>query len=492
MLTPKEVVAIYDDIMNCKDGKLARKSLDFLDGLQIPHMVQRLNQRQSGRQNWKERGFIPMFRNLTKSVVERSGLLYTKGMPTISLVDVVTEEQIDDLTTLYNDYLDNAEFDEFCMNLDDTVRLLKTVYVLTEYDVQSDSYYFCILHEGNSEVEYVKGTNQIDYVAYLTGDDETSFSLRIIDNEFYTDWTIKSITQSSTSSMTAELVSKVDNPYGTVPVSIYHDVKSPRTGRENEIDPDLISLNEELNMFMSDIGFASSWSMRKTLFTNASFGDSSALEVATPDSESSTYPSKLTNVTTQTNRVIAGPDQAVIMDTRGIDSPFIEYKGPDFNIQQLLDLWKFMIQGIAHDWSVAINFDGMGTANSGFQLVVQEIPNMELRQKRQRMAECGLKRLVETMIMVHDKIYGQTTMVVPVVEFPEYHLPMDPESLDKLWFGRIDKGVATKEDYLVNVLGYTPTEAQQFLQDQNNQISNNNQPIGVIDDVGQQPTNYQQ
>lgn len=459
-----QVTKIANKILNDRDARMARKSLDYYDGKQLTHMVELLNHPQRGRRNWQDRGYFPLFRNLTKSVVERSGMLFNSGMPTVSYYDLGTSNINDTVATLLGDYLHDSHFNEFLINCDDTVRLLKTIWILIDYDATEDKYSFNLLHEGNCEMRFENGATEPTWLAYVRDSEDDDTSLRVITSDKYEDWVISkteliqganTFTQSR-----AEKVGEFDNPYGFIPVSTWHDTKLPRNGRECEADYDLVNLNEALNLFMTDINYAGAWSLRKTLFTNASFGDTT-IEETFAQSSGNTYNQKLLLQSPSSNSAIAGPDQAVVVDTRGVDAPFIDYKGPEFNLNQLVDLWKFMIEGICHDWSVSINFDGNGTANSGFQLVVQEIPNLELRNKRQRMAEMAIQRIIGNMLLMHTSIYGTSFIGDVYVEFPEAELPIDVSSKDKLWYDRIDNKVASRQDYLMNVMGMTLEEANE-------------------------------
>lgn len=455
-----QINKMVDKIMNGKAGMDARKALDYLDGKQLMHVIECLNHPHKGRRNWQQRGFIPLYRNLTKSVVERSGMLFNHGIPTVSLYDDGVQDINEDASTLVTDYLDNADFSEFLITCDDAVRLLKTIHILTDYDSATDSYGFNMLHAGNSIMMYAAGANAPHTVAYIKEVGDEEIHMRVITDEVYEDWVIKRDVVSQLSRLQeAERLAQFNNPYGFIPVSVWHDTKIPRNGRTCAMDPDLINLNEALNLFYTDINYAGAWSLRKTLFTNSTIGERTIDETYVPE-VSNVYKAKLPVLTSESSTAIAGPDQMVVMDTRGIDSPFVDFKGPDFDLNQLVELWKFMIEGVAHDWSVNIDFQGSGSATSGFQLIVEEIPNIELRKKRQRMASTAISRIVDTMMMMHGVVYNSTPMFQVYVDFPEYALPMEPANLDKLWFDRIDKGVATKQDYFVNVMHMTPDEAE--------------------------------
>jgi hypothetical protein len=97
---------------------------------------------------------------------------------------------------------------------------------------------------------------------------------------------------------------------------------------------------------------------------------------------------------------MAGPGSAVVLDSMGVDSPFVRYENPDIDIKPLNEVVDSWIKSFAGDWSVRIEVAGQGRAQSGFQLIVEESDNLDLRKQRQRMFESGFKRLYRVLAAV--------------------------------------------------------------------------------------------
>ena len=68
---------------NSKEARLTNQLVDYYKGKQLKHVVAMLNGRAHGgfgaRKAWKERGMVPRVRNITKSIVDKSGLLFNRA-----------------------------------------------------------------------------------------------------------------------------------------------------------------------------------------------------------------------------------------------------------------------------------------------------------------------------------------------------------------------------------------------------------------------------
>lgn len=444
----------YIETLNADESSFARKSVDFYDSKQLTHMADRLSNQNTGRANWKERGFNLHFRNLTKMITDKSSMLFVNGMPNY---EVWTSDSVvdDKQTETFLEYVEDTDFMEFLINLDPIVRLLKTVVVLTQYDSEQDKFSYELLHKGNSIFVKKPGEDTLGLVIHKTASigDESTYRV-------WTDTTIEDWSHKSSKSAKPELISQVENPYGFVPATLYHDTNVPRVGTANVIQRDLVGFNEEYNLFLIDMLWAAAYSLRKTLYTNMGFGEEDFESAAQVTSGSR---SKFPTYGGATDQVISGPDRTVFVDSTGVESPYLEYKGPEIELEKINDMFHGFAKDVAFDWSVRIRVDGYGNATSGFQLVVEEIPNLELRKIRARMAEQGIQRVFDSMKDILAAVRpnsGFSEDAELFVTFAKPSMPTDPQKDDELWFNRIEKGLADKVDYFINVYNMSEEEAQ--------------------------------
>src|ERR1700677_555959 len=64
---------------NSHKAKTMNQLIDYYEGCQLKHVQAMLDGKAHGsfgaRKNWRERGMVPRNRNITKSIVDKSGLL---------------------------------------------------------------------------------------------------------------------------------------------------------------------------------------------------------------------------------------------------------------------------------------------------------------------------------------------------------------------------------------------------------------------------------
>ena len=443
---------------NCDQAKFANKALDYYDGNQLTHVVNMLNHPNQGRKDWQGRGMRATYRNITNSIIDKSGMLFVNGRPDIVVKDSDGIE-LDEETFVLHQMLNDAMFEEVMTNFDSVVRLLKTAMLLTQYDNESQYLSFDILHRGNSVVKTAGIKRDIQVVMYETGRTEQGIHYRSIEMDLIQDWFLSSKAGSS-----LELVGEEENIYGKIPVAVFHDTHIPRDGFWNYIPQDLVLFNEEYNLYLVDTLYAASYANRKTLFTNASFnGDADdSLEVQ------EFYGDPLPRQSYDSGSLTTGPDKVVQIDSTGIDQVFMEYMGPDIKLEEIRKLFMSMSRDVASDWSVRLKVEGEGTATSGFQVVVEEMDNMELRKQRQKMTAAGLKRLmgcIKTMINVGEgmELYSEDAKVM--VEFSAPNLPVDDYKNDEMWNKRIEAGLASRVDYLMSKFNMSREEAERKLEE---------------------------
>lgn len=216
-------------------------------------------------------------------------------------------------------------------------------------------------------------------------------------------------------------------------------------------------MNEALNLHLTDAEFAISWAIRPTLFTNCKFaneGGSTNLEV-------SDRLTKLPRLEPSLPSVLGGPDRGVYLNSQGVDSPILEYKSPPVEFKAITDVINGWISAVSQDWSVRIKSAGEGSANSGFQLVVEELDNLTLRQLRQKMFANGFKRMYKVIA----KLSSFTGLNMPVeyelfATFNDPKLPVNQKENEEVWSIRISEGRATVIDYFMQEKDMSKEEAE--------------------------------
>lgn len=445
--------------------KFAQKSLDYFDGVQLEHMVELLDG-DAGRRDWKEKGMRPLFRNITSSIVKKSGLLYIKKMPTMEVWEPASTQVDQRQTILFNEILESVEFDEFMINFDSVLRLLNTAIILVQYDVQSDKLVLDILHRGNCIVAWDKISGAISKIIVRVYSDDEQAYYRV-----YTDSEIIDYTEEHSLHSQPVQTGIQPNTFGFVPAVPFYDTHLPRTGFWVEPAKDIITFNEAYNVHLSDMEFAAAWNIHQTLFTNVNIEGSST---GIYHGNNSTDPFNRID-SASSSALLGGLGRVVHVNTMGIDNAFIEYKGPQLNLEASHKLYQDWAKAVAEDWQVTVKMDGQGDVSSGFSLIVREKDNLELRQERQRMAEAGIERLYPVIRGVWNAIHGNvfTPTSKLYVDFTDPVLPFDPKETEELWGMRIDSGRASIIDYLMEKYDMSREEAIQKHRDIQNDNSGN-------------------
>lgn len=439
------------DLLNTDMAVDAMKSLNYLDGQQEKEVVKLLNDPARGRHKWRERGLIPRFRNLTKMIVEKSGLLFKDAPPVLEVYDanmVVTNEGA---TKLLNELLTKNEFNEFALNFDTVLRLLKTAVIFVQWDAEENKWCFDILHRGNCEVVIDSKTRKPLGMVHCTCDDQ------------YVVWTNDEVIEIQCAKNGCAVTNREPNPYGLIPIAPFYDTTTPRSGFWVEQDKSLVNLNEIVNLHITDSEYSILWSKMSTLFTNMrpTGGGNESIEVA--EVINSPLP-RIVPASAQSPGYMAGPGNAVVLDSMGVDSPFVRYENPQIDLKPLNEVVDSWIKGFAGDWSVRIEVAGQGRAQSGFQLIVEESDNLDLRKQRQRMFASGFKRLYRVLAGVFNVATGVSAFPPDAqlyAEFDDPVLPVDIQVQETVWAQRIAEGRATEIDYFQVVYGITREEAEQ-------------------------------
>lgn len=440
------------DLYDMQQRNLAKKSLDYFDGKSKSYTYHYLQQY---RKNAITKGMVARTRNLVKPIIEKSGMLFA-GRPPVPQVFNEGSQEINDAATLAcQELFEKADYIEYYNNFDSTVRLLKTCMTLVQYDDQTGEVFFTLLTPANSAVHIVN--REIETLIYYTGRDESR------ECDTYRVWTKEVVQDVRISFGGAEYISDViENPYGIIPVAVGYDTNLPRDGFWNPIPEDLNEIQEIYNLHITNAEYAIYHAELQTLFTNAQIqGTGGTITSYEAEYGSKLGPRMVTGL--GAGGFIGGPGEAVAVETPGGESVFLDYKGPTPDIKPFDDVIKGWYRDFARDWNVTVEEDttGSGSAESGFALVVKEIPNMQLRQKRQRMFEAHFKRLYEVLLTINEKFnLGLSPNTELFMEFSPPELPVDEKSAEEVWSIKIDEGRASNIDYYMAQQGQSREEAE--------------------------------
>lgn len=441
----------FMDLFNKENRTLATKALDYYDGKSKEYLLSFLN---VYRKNAVQKGLVPRTRNLTKDVIDKSGMLFSGRPPQIKVFPKGSTEIDENASLAAQDLFESASWMEFFNNFDSVVRMLKTAFVLAQYDQENNQVIFSMLGQHNAAVHAVNG--RVDTLIYFTGKDGNVDTYRV--------WNPVTVFDLHVTNGDEVKLNEVPNPFGMVPVAVFHDTNTPRDGVWNQIPEDLIEINDIYNLFVSTAEYSGHHALLPTLFTNAQIQGSNGLGIdpgfRQEDYGSALGPRMVTGAIGQ--GFVGGPGEAVAIDANG-QSVFLDYKGPNPQIEPLDRVVKGWFADFARDWSVTTEDQaGNGAADSGFKLVVKEMPNMELRKKRQRMMEAGFKRLYSVLLKISE-VYnlGLAPDTELFLQFSAPELPVDEKSAEEVWSRKIKEGRATDVDYFMVQHGMSREEAQE-------------------------------
>lgn len=445
----KQLAKIIEKLLETDESVFANKSLDYLDGKQIEWMEKALNHPQYGRRKWRERGMKPLFRNITAMIVEKSGLLFNGKPPVLDVFEQGSNSADEVQSAKLQEMLEAVDWLEYFTNFDIVVRLLKTAMVLVQYDEGKKKLVFDILHRGNSGV-ILNENHEISMLVYELSEGGGREMYRIMTPEQIID-----VAEEEGDKFFIDSIEP--NPYGIIPVAAFYDTRTPRCGFWVEPSEDLVTFNETYNFHLIDTDFAASWAKLQTLFTNCQIESGTAIDYEVVE----VYGSALPRTLPVEDGLIGGPNRIVTLNTTGVDNPFVEYKGPQINLNPIDEIFSTWVRDFAADWSVRVKSSGEGVADSGFKLMVEEMDNLELRKKRQRMFEGGFSRLFEVIKVVvnynEPGTFSDTAKLY--AKFSDPKLPVDSKAEEEMWSLRIKEGRASNVDYYREVYGMSTDEA---------------------------------
>lgn len=446
-------MAKFMDLFDNEERDKAVKVLDFYEGKSEKYLKKFLEQY---RPNALRRGMRPRTRNLTRQVIEKSGMLFAGRPPVIEVWDkggelnpIATEKAIK--------AFEDANWIEVFNNFDALVRMMKSAIILPQIDPIDKKFVFTVLSQHNAAAHF-DGAGRIDTLIYFVGRDSDGNEVyALITPEFYQTVTVREGGYETISDTQP-------NPYGFVNCAMFHDTNLPMKTGWNSIPLDLCTMNEMYNVHITDTDYAGAWTKLPTLFTNAEIDGDTGDGTWVPQSKLGprVYEANAAAGSLPGHSFAGGPGQAVQIDANG-QPVYLEYKSPNPDLKSFDEVMKGWVRDFAGDWSVQIEegADGYGSADSGFKLMVKEIPNMELRKKRQRFMEAGFKRLYEVMLKMAEKAgidLVQNTELFIV--FPPPELPIDEQSTEQTWTMRIKEKRATVIDYFIVQLGLSREEAE--------------------------------
>jgi len=447
-------MAKITDLFDGTNKDSAQAFLDYYDGKQKPYLMKKLRKL---RKNAITKGLQPRHRNIVKMVVDKSGLLFNGKPPTLNIYVGEDQTQIDENQSAeLMVWLDSCDWVEFFTNFDAVVRMLRTGVVLWQYippsDGEAPALYPIILGQHNSAVHVDNITRKIDTVVYCTGKTKDGETFRVWTPEVIQDLFVDKHGQES-------IINAEPNPYGAVPASAFHDTNTPRDGFWNEIPEDLIEINDIYNIALSDSEYSSMWAKYQTAVTNSrvAASDNQAGLMVPVNIPGTPYD----RMVETTPAALGGPDTILELDTNGVQAPFFEYKGPKPDLMPLDSIVKQWVIDFAGDWSVNAAVE-TNASDSGFKLIVREMPNLELRKKRQRMFEAGFHRMFKVIKLVVNTFHPGTFTddAELFVKFANPDLPIDEKTTEEVWSRRIKEGRASRLMYFMQVHGMTEKEAQ--------------------------------
>lgn len=443
------------EMLQTDKAKNAKKALNYLDGQQEAELEKLLSDPNKGRRGWKSRGIIARTRNLTKMIVEKSGQLFKDKAPIFEVYPEGADTYDETDTKVFMDEMYKTEWQEFFINVDQVVRLLKTAIVLMQYNQEDDRIELEVLHRGNCAVMVNPVSRSIDALIYITSESGGIATYRIITNDMFIDL----MEQKSGGKSQIVITDQNPNTYGVVPACVFYDTSVPRSGFWNEASMELVGINELVNLHITDSEYAISWAKLPTLFMIDCevTGNNTTMELVQDSNSPLPHQAPTEQVHT------GGPSRAIMLASNGQGTPSVQYLSPSINIEPLDKVVDNWIKSYAADWSVRVKAAGEGQATSGFQLVVEELPNLDLRKMRQRMFEAGFKRFYRVFRSVVSVAKGVSLNPTAelFVQFGEPVLPTDTKVQEEVWSVRINEKRATVIDYLMETKGMTRDEAEE-------------------------------
>lgn len=468
----------YEDFDASSGSELRRANylIDLFEGNQLKYVENTLDGKVGGgkgaRKNWRARGYVPRAMNVIRPIIEKGGMLFNDP-PKYEILPATSADAKPIVDAKFNEILAVADFQEFAAGaLDPYTRLLGAVCVLQQklipgvVETEGGIYRFnssrgdalvpLLLHRGNCVILMNSTRTRILELAYITKGtiDSEEWEYRLINDQEIIDIRVSPLKPKREE---REIVlNLVPNPDGFVPASMFYDTAKPRQGVWPRISEDMISAQEMLNAHLTDLKFAMDRGLGATLVLQD-------LEVDGAEQA----PHMVTVVNDRTNKParVANPEEEGL--DLGIGSVLSLKTGKksdggsaymlqaNVNLQEQADIVRQMLQDLAGNWGVRLKTAGDGAASSGFQLVVEEMDNLQLREKRSKSFQAAFRRFYE----VTRELYPELTDGELQVDFADPNLPVNKAEELKIWTDKINAGLASYEDYFEKVEGLSAEEA---------------------------------
>ena len=416
------IISGYDlkelvDLLKNKNAVAAQVARGLYTGEQQELTTKYLDDPYKGIKDWRKKKIVPICRNITEQIIDKSGLLFKDGLPAFALTK---KNKVHEASKYITEYVDYYDFQSRIQALDTTVRLLKSAILLIGWDTEEGRFTFDILHHGNSFVIH-DGKLRPQTLIHRTGNK----SFQVITKEFFYDLREDEVGN-------VKLVSEQENTFGFIPIALFHDKNAPIYGFTHNVDTMLSDFNFALNKQLSLLDYSLAWKQQSTLFSNVRL------------------PEQLT----------LGPGSVVEVEQADASmNVFIEYRTPDIDVNTINDILTNWANMVAGAYSVRLEAD-TSNITSGFQLVVKENSNLELRKERQRPFEAGFSKMWDVMSRIIKIVHNiDLSQYAFLVNFPTPSLPINEKEVEEIWSIRIDNKRATVKDYLMEVKGMTSDEA---------------------------------
>ncbi len=461
------------------DAFKARKLIEQFEGNQLKWVELGLDGGVRGgygfRHNWRKRGFTPRTRNIVKPIVEKSATLFQAPAQYLILPEGNPEgEPVVDAKL--GQIMVAADWTEFSRQLEDYTRLLQssctyqlkivpegvtTVDQIYRFaDDRGDAWIPMLLHVGNAVVLMNQQRTvvlELAYVTFGTPGDRTGWRYVHVDASSITEFLVKDDKEVQ--------IGQVTNLDGFVPASMNYDTKKPKTGVWCKVPEDLASAQDLYNTHLTDLEFALATDKGQPLIlTNASImtGESE------PAYATAGAPETIHSLSNQgqIGYRMGAPSQTTM---GGIGSvielkasknaphpPTADFKGPSVDLAAHDAVVRMLLEDVANDWCVRLKMAGSGSANSGFQLIVEEIDNLQLREQRAMAFTASLRRMYAIMQLLYPELTAGDLQVV----FSDPSLPVNNVEELQLWSDKFANGLASPIDYFMQVEGLDAAEAE--------------------------------
>jgi hypothetical protein len=447
---------------NCPDAIEANKLVDYYEDKQERYVKKLLDDK---RADWNERGFNVQTRNIVKSIIDKSGLLFNRAPKLAVYPDGASKGIVD---ANFMRIMDRADWLEFFQNVDVYTRLLKTTVVLQQkyipserttvggsykFDAQAgDALMLRMLHRGTCVVRTDVTGNTVTELAYFTSpySQLEPWTYRYISADAIEDWRVEGGEET--------LEQSVPNPDGLVPATPFYDVRKPRNSFWFNVPEDLLSFQDNVNLFQCDLQYAMAHQMQKSLFLDTEIvatDDSTSRLMAAPMGHTAAGDEQWNMVAGTSKKTIGGLGSIVYLE-KGMtgQSPMVKFDGPDTDLKPLYEILSSQIKDIAADWDVQITSDSEARANSGFLVVAEHSDNLALREKRSQSFQAGLRRFYDVTQVLYPELHEGTLMA----EFAAPTLPINRIEEEQVWQYRIQSGAYTILDRLL-ADGFSEDEA---------------------------------